>query len=89
MGKASDRASSSSAAISKFVDDICGNGIPLPWPFPPPRPNWFMEDITGLDLVVAGVQFEKAASETYSCELKQIIADAGAKLTAAGLSRLQ
>jgi hypothetical protein len=73
--------------ISKF--DFCGTGRRLGWPFPPPRPNWFTEDITGLDLVVAGVQFEKAASQTYSCELKQIIADAGAKLTAVGISRLQ
>lgn len=75
--------------VSRFTDDICGNGFPLPWQFPPPRPWWYPEEVSGLDLVVAGMQFEKAASQTYSCELKQAFADAGAKLTAVGLSRMQ
>jgi len=78
-----------SAYISRFVDDFCGTGRRVGWPFPPPRPKWFTEDVAGRDLVVTGMQFEKAASQSYGFELKQVFADAGAKLTAVGLSRLQ
>jgi hypothetical protein len=43
----------------------------------------------GLDLAVAGVQFQKIASETCDSRLKKIFAGAGAKLAKAGFSRLQ
>ncbi|MCI0736508.1 MAG: hypothetical protein L0Y50_09605 [Beijerinckiaceae bacterium] len=75
--------------ISKFVEDLCGNGFRMPWPFPPPRPWWLPEEVSGLDLVVAGVQFQKTASGTFNCQLKQVFAEAGARLLQAGLSRLQ
>jgi pheromone shutdown protein TraB len=45
--------------------------------------------ISGLDLAVAGVQFQKIALETDDARLKKIFAGAGTKLTVAGLSRLQ
>jgi hypothetical protein len=74
--------------VSKFADEFCGNGFRLNWPYPLPRPWWFNGEVGGLDLVVAGVQFQRAASETFDEQLQQVFADAGAKLTTAGLARL-
>jgi hypothetical protein len=75
--------------VVKFADDFCGNGFRLRWPFPNPPPWWFTEEVGGLDLIVAGVQIERAASATFDGALWQAFADAGAKLTATGLARLQ
>ena len=75
--------------ISKFVDEFCGSGFRMPWPFPSPRRWWLPEEVSGLDLAAAGVQFQKIASETFDSQLKEIFAGAGTKLTKAGLSRLQ
>ncbi|MCI0466526.1 MAG: hypothetical protein L0Y57_05910 [Beijerinckiaceae bacterium] len=75
--------------VSKFASDLCGDGFRMPWPFPPPRPGWLPEELSGLDLVVAGVQFQKIASGTFNCQLKQLFSEAGARLSKTGLSRLQ
>jgi hypothetical protein len=75
--------------ISSFVDDICDYDFRIPWLFPPPRPYWLPEEISGIDLAVAGVQFQKIASGTGNNELKQIFAEAGARLAEEGLARLQ
>jgi len=75
--------------VAKFADDFCGNGFRIKWPFPGPPPWWFSEEVSGLDLVVAGVQIERVVPETFSGALRQAFADAGSKLLTAGLSRLQ
>ena len=75
--------------VSKFVDDICGDGFHIQWPFPVPRPCWLPEEVRGIDLTVAGVQFQRTASETCNGQLAQVFAEAGKRLTKIGLSRLQ
>lgn len=74
--------------IARFVDDYCGNGVPLRWPFPGPRPHWFDKDTDGVDLIVAGVQFNKAAAEISNEGLRRSVADGAAKLVETGVSRL-
>jgi len=78
-----------SGYIARFVDDFCGNDVRFKWPFPGPRPNWLAEEVSGIDLVVMATQFDQAASETFNPELRQNLADAGAKLAEAGLSKMQ
>jgi hypothetical protein len=74
--------------VSRFADDfeLCPR---IPWPFPGPRPHWFPEAPDGGDLIVTGVQFARAASETFDGQLRQTFADAGAKLVHAGVTKLQ
>jgi hypothetical protein len=74
--------------VSRFADDfeLCPR---IPWPFPGPRPHWFPEAPDGGDLIVTGVQFQRAASETFDGQLGQTFADAGAKLVQAGVAKLQ
>ena len=74
---------------SRFSDDWCGNGFRLKWPFPGPRPGWFTNELDGIDLVVMATQFEQAAQESFSPDLRQNLADASAKLAEAGLSKMQ
>lgn len=74
--------------VSRFVDDYCGTDRWPRWPFPWPRPWWFSEEITGVDLIVTGLEFERAAANTFGAGLKSALEDASAKLTEVGLERL-
>jgi len=78
-----------SGYIARFVDDFCGTGFRLKYPFPGPRPHWFADKLDGIDLVVMATQFEQAAKEASSADLRQSLADASAKLVEAGLSKMQ
>ncbi|WP_156964429.1 hypothetical protein [Methylocapsa aurea] len=78
-----------SGYISRFVDDYCGTGFRFKWPFPGPRPNWFTEEVNGADLILAGVQFERAAAEISNEELTRSLIDGAARLKETGLARLQ
>jgi hypothetical protein len=73
---------------SRFTDDWCGNGFRLRWPFPGPRPNWFAQELSGIDLVVIATQFHQAAKETFSPDLRQSLGDASARFVEAGLSKM-
>lgn len=75
--------------IARFIDDICGNDFRFRWPFPWPRPNWFVKEVSGIDLVVMATQFQQAMSETFNRELRKNLADAGARLAETGLSKMQ
>lgn len=75
--------------ISRFSDDWCGNGFRLKWPFPGPRPHWFTNELDGIDLVVMATQFEQAAKEAFSPDLRQNLADASAKFVEGGLSKMR
>jgi hypothetical protein len=77
-----------SGYISKFVDDFCGTGFRLKYPFPGPRPHWFAHELDGIDLVVMATQFDQAAKEAFSPNLRQNLADASAKFVEAGLSKM-
>ena len=74
---------------SRFVDDWCGNGFRPKWPFPGPPPPWWANELDGIDLVVLATQFDKAAKETFSQDLRQNLADASAKLAEVGISKMQ
>ena len=75
--------------INRFVDDFCGNGFRLKFPFPGPRPGWFSEELDGIDLVVMGAQFEQAAKQAYQPEMQRVLGNAAEKLVQQGLSRVQ
>ncbi|HEY8034320.1 MAG TPA: hypothetical protein VIF37_01880 [Methylobacter sp.] len=74
--------------IARFIDD-CGTGFKPKWPFPGPPPPWFAHEFDGIDLVVMATQFEQAAKETFSRDLRQNLANASVKLAEVGLSKMQ
>jgi hypothetical protein len=75
--------------IRRFCDDWCGNGFRLKWPFPGPRPHWFAKELDGSDLVVMATQFEQAAKDAFSPDLRQSLRDASTKFVEAGMSKMQ
>lgn len=77
-----------SGYTSRFSDEWCGNGFRLKWPFPGPRPSWFTSELDGIDLVVMATQFEQAAKESFSPDLRQSLVDVSAKFAEAGLSMM-
>jgi len=76
-----------SGYISRYIDELCGNGFRPKYPFPGPRPKWFPEEFNELDLVVMAAHFDQAAQETYSPALRENLVGASAKLLDAALSR--
>jgi hypothetical protein len=52
--------------VAKFVDDICGNGMRIRWPFPWPAPSWFNDSLSDQDLIVMGTQFQQCAAITWT-----------------------
>lgn len=78
-----------SGHVSRFTDDFCGTGFRLRWPFPGPRPHWFAQELTGIDLVVMAAQFDHAGREAFSPDLQQSLANASAKFAETGLSRMK
>ena len=74
--------------VAKFVDDICGNGLKIRWPYPWPAPHWFSEMLSGADLIVMGTQFQQAAVITLDRELGRTFSDAAYALLEAGSARL-
>ena len=77
-----------SGYIARFVDDFCGTGFRLKYPFPGPRPHWFAEELNGLDLVVLGMQFDQSAKEAYSPDLRDAFSAASFRFGEAGLSKM-
>jgi len=77
--------------VSRFIED-CGNGrvkFKPPVPFPrPPRGDEEGDPLTGLDLVIMGVQFQREAAVTADEQLREVLAGAGAKLVDMGAARL-
>ena len=75
--------------IARFIDE-CGTDRLLKWRGPgrPPR-WWFANGLDGIDLVVMATQFEQAAKETFSSDLRQTFEDASAKLAEAGISKMR
>lgn len=77
-----------SGYVSELMDEICGNGFKLKWPFPGPHPHWFAGEVSGVDLVVMAAQFSQAAGEAHSRDLQHSLAEAGGKLAETGFSRM-
>lgn len=74
--------------VAKFVDDICGNGMRVRWPYPWPAPPWFGDSLSGADLIVMGTQFQQCAAIAMDRELGRTYADAAHALLEAGAARL-
>ena len=74
--------------IAKFVDDICGNGMRIRWPYPWPSPHWFSDSLSGADLIVMGTQFQQCAAIAMDRDLARTFADAAYALLEAGAARL-
>lgn len=74
--------------VAKFVDEICGNGMHVRWPFPWPAPPWFSDTLNGADLIVMGTQFQQSAVIAMDRELGRTFADAAHALLEAGAARL-
>lgn len=76
--------SSARSQIQEFVDDYCGTGRPK-WPRPRKLDNVELQPI---DLVAAGVQFQKMADLAVDNPLREDLSSAADKLLEVGLSRL-
>lgn len=76
-----------SGYVGRFVDEFCGNGFRLRFPIPGPRPKWYADEVSGVDLVVMAAAFDQAAKDAYNPEFGRVLADASAKLAEAGLAR--
>jgi hypothetical protein len=75
--------------VESIVDDTCGNGFRLIWRGPGPRPNWFPDQLSGIDLLVMGNQFAESAHNQFNPDLGEVMSAAAAKLAKVGASRLQ
>lgn len=78
-----------SGYVSRFVDEVCGNGFRLRWPRPGPRPDWFAEEVGGMELLVVAAEMDQAAHEAFSQDLSQTLRNAATKLIETGISRMQ
>jgi hypothetical protein len=74
--------------VAKFVDDVCGNGFTLRWPYPWPAPHWFVTTLNGADLIVMGTQFQQCAGLAMDRDIGRTFADAAHALLEAGAARL-
>jgi hypothetical protein len=76
------------AHVARFVDDVCGNGFKIRWPYPWPAPNWFSDHLVGSDLIVMGTQFQQCAGLALDRDVGRTFADAAHALLEAGAARL-
>jgi hypothetical protein len=74
--------------VANFVDEVCGNGLQVRWPFPWPAPEWFSANLSGPDLVVMGTQFQQAAALAMDRDIGRTFADAAHALLEAGAARI-
>lgn len=76
--------------ISQFVDDLCP---PPPKPPRPPRRWWWLDEqgfeVSAVDLITAGAQFQRAADRLTESALQPALAAAADKLVQTGVERLQ
>ena len=74
--------------VARLVDDVCGIGFKLRWPFPWPAPGWFTVTLNGGDLIVMGTQFQQCSGLALDRDLGSTFADAAHALLEAGAARL-
>ena len=77
--------------IGEFVDEYCGNGRPRHGPLPSPHPLGLdPEQLTVMDLLAAGTQFQKAAdSMADDSPLQAHFSAAADQLLETGMGRLE
>jgi hypothetical protein len=76
--------SATRSQIQEFVDDYCGNSLPK-WPLPR---RLDVIELQPIDLVVAGVQFQKMADLVVDNPLQEDLSSAADKLLEVGLNSL-
>jgi len=74
--------------VARFVDEICGNGARMKWPFPWPEPKWYSDALTPADLIVMGTQFQQCAAIAIDRDLSRTFADAAHALLESGAAQL-
>jgi len=79
----------SSERLDRVVEDWCATGRKLKWPFPPPQPPWWNNELSGIQFIVMGVQFEKAAATAFNDGLQKSFANASAKFIKTGLAKME
>ena len=75
--------------VSRLVDEFCGTGFRLRWPFPGPRPRWFQSEIGSHELLMLGASLNTNAQNAFHPAVQRALADAGKTLAEAGVARLQ
>lgn len=83
-----DAPSAAARYLALFAEDICGNDFRLRWPFPGPRPHWFLDEMYGIDLLLLAARFADAGPDMAGPELQQSMSDAARRLTHAAMSRM-
>jgi hypothetical protein len=78
-----------SGYTSRFVDEFCGNGFRLRWPYPGPHPEWFPHELDGRHLLIMAAQFDQSAKEAFSPSLRKHLSNASARFAEAALARMQ
>ena len=78
--------------IRMIVEDWCGTMRLLLHRFPsipvPPKPNWANPELSGLDLIVLGTEFQNASKLVADKQLQQTLIEGADKLVATGFEKL-
>ncbi len=72
----------------RFSDDFCGTSFRRRSPLQGPRPHWFALELDSIDLAVMATQFEDAAKQTASQDLRRSLGAARSRFAEDGLARL-
>jgi hypothetical protein len=75
--------------VSEFVDEFCGDGFRLVWPYPGPPPQWFASELEGADLLVLASQFAAQAAQAFGEGLQDQLAAGSAEFAAVAVTRMQ
>ncbi len=73
----------------QWIDELCGNDFKIRFPTPQPRPPWWSEKLAAIDFFVMANEFEQAAADSFSEDIRANFAESSTKLADAGLSRLR
>jgi hypothetical protein len=75
--------------VARFVDDFCGPQFRLRYPFHGPQPGWYGETLDGAEFTAMSTEFEQAAKQMASPELRRGLAVAALRFGAAGRAKLR
>ena len=77
-----------SGFVSRLVDDWCGTGYRLRWPFPWPRPWWFRTEVSARDTLTLGATLSEAGRQAFDPGVARALDGAASKLAQVGLERM-
>ena len=78
-----------SGYVGRFIDEYCGTGFRIGWPFPGPPPRWFGSEVGAHDLLLLGATLHNAAVRAFDPGVRQALGDASRKLAEVGIERLR